>query len=675
MQHSFFKLLAVGIATMASLSTVVRADVLLDSTTLVGLPTVGQAAELPFTATAAEALTVTLTDFQQPAAFSTLQIAVTLGDTLVGSANVDATTHTATIAIPAATGNYVLHVVGTPDAAQTVGSFGACVTRNADPTPRTCVAADSFSGNIQTPSTASTPPSTGLNTNFTSTVAGTYTVTITDDVFPVALQSVSGGITSGSTPVNSTGFNFGANQVDLAAGGTYTLLLGALADANVQAGLYSVHITDPTGTSVFDRTLAVGTLSTSTIVNNPAAQTLNLTLTDLMYPAPFSNLAVAVTSGSTLLANLTTAGSLPAVVAPAGNLQIWQYTVASGTPGVYSLTLANAAGTSNLFSATKVVNPSAATPSDSYAFVVNLTSAGTYNLVVSDFQFPSALAAAPVATVAQNGAVLTQTNGAFTATAGYVVVLVTATPPASGSGIFGVTVATTGTTPQLLLDQTQSVGATFTAQPVAVTTAGSYDVTLADLGFPANFQSLAVVVSQGGQVLGKIFGGGTFSFTGTPGSYLLTFVDSPSPTAATAIVTAGYGLYSIHVASSAPTITFTSSVATVAANGSVTLTWTTENATACTASGSTAWSGTEATSGSATVAIPATVALTLTCTGTGGSASKSVNITATPAASTGHSGGGALDPALLAGLAVLLWGNRQTASRRRFARRVAVLSN
>ncbi len=629
-----------------------RADVLLDDTNLVGLASVAPPAELAFTTTEAQALNLTLTDFQQPAAFGTLQVAVTLGDTLVGSATVSATTHTATLAIPAAIGNYVLHVIGTPDTTQLVGSFGACVSLASDASGA-CIAADSFSGNIQTPSTASTLPTSSLNTNFTSTVAGTYTVTITDDVFPVALQSVSGGITSGSTPVNATGFALGTNTVTLAAGTNYTLLLGALADATVEAGLYSVAITDPTGAAVFARTLPVGTLQSATIVNNPAPQTLSLTLTDLMYPAALANIGVAVTSGSTLLAKLTASGANPAVVAPAGNLQIWQYDVSSGTPGVYSLMLTNATGSSSLFTTTQVVNPGASTASTSYAFVVALPAAGTYDVAVTDFQFPSALAATPTAVVAQNGAVLTQSSGgAFTASAGNVVVLVNAAAPTSGSGIFGVTVQTSGATPTLLLDQTQSVGATFTTQSATVTTAGSYDVTLADLGFPANFASLAVLVSQGNQVLGKIFGGGTFTFSATAGTYVLTFVDTPSATAANATSTPGYGLYSVHVASSAPTVTFTSSAASVTAGQSVTLTWSTTNATACTASGSTAWSGTEPTSGSASVVISATAALVLTCSGPGGSAAQTVNITATPAATSSH-GGGSLDMDVIAGLAGL----------------------
>jgi hypothetical protein len=59
--------------------------------------------------------------------------------------------------------------------------------------------------------------------------------------------------------------------------------------------------------------------------------------------------------------------------------------------------------------------------------------------------------------------------------------------------------------------------------------------------------------------------------------------------------------------------------------GSSTLTWTSTNATGCTASG--AWSGSVATSGSQVVSPAATSTYTLTCTGSGGSAAQSATVT------------------------------------------------
>src|SRR6201999_2454259 len=123
----------------AGLAGIASADTLLNQTNVVGLQTLAAPSQHAFTDSAAEALRVTVRDFQTPAAFESLQIAVTLGDTLVSSATLDAASHSAAVSLPAAAGNYTVYVVGTPDSVQEFGSFGVCVTRDADPTPRTCV--------------------------------------------------------------------------------------------------------------------------------------------------------------------------------------------------------------------------------------------------------------------------------------------------------------------------------------------------------------------------------------------------------------------------------------------------------------------------------------------------------------------------------------------------------
>lgn len=75
-----------------------------------------------------------------------------------------------------------------------------------------------------------------------------------------------------------------------------------------------------------------------------------------------------------------------------------------------------------------------------------------------------------------------------------------------------------------------------------------------------------------------------------------------------------------------PTLSFNASPTSVAANGSATLTWSTTNATGCSASDG--WQGTKAPNGSAsTGALAATRGYTLTCTGSGGSATRSVTVT------------------------------------------------
>ena len=644
-----------------------QADVLLDQTNIIGIPSVAPPAEYSFTAATAQALTLTLTDLQTPAAFTSLQVAVTLGNALVGSATVDPSTHKATLSIPAASGSYSLDVIGTPNSAQGLGSFGVCVAPATSPS--SCVSAYSFSGNIQTPSTTSTTGTSTLNTNFTSTVAGTYTVTLTDDAFPLALQSASAGIFQGSTPID-VGIPAGTpTQVTLAADTNYQLLIAAVANATLQAGLYGIQITDPSGAAVFVRTIPVGTLQAATIVNNTVAQALTLSLTDYGYPAPLNLAEVAVTSGATERAVLAAPGTVANFTAPSGSLDVWKYDVAGAQPGVYGLNLSvyKAGGTgASLYSITQVVNPVSVTAT-SYAFIATIPSAGTYTLIVNDFEFPDELT--PTATVAQNGTVLTQapstpatgvqgTVTTFTAVQGSVVVVVNVTPPASGSGIFGVTVETSGASPQIVLDQTQAVGGVFSAQTINLGTSGGYTASLTDLGFPTTFTDLALVVSRGSQVQGKIFAGGTFQFTGVPGSqYVVTIIANPGAD--------NYGLYSAQIASAAPTVTFTSSATSVTAGAAVTLTWSSTNATSCTASGGTGWVGTEATSGTLAVAVSATETLGLTCTGPGGSATQSVTVTATAVSSGSGGGGGSLDWSLLALLgALVIVGPRGLGSRR-----------
>lgn len=85
----------------------------------------------------------------------------------------------------------------------------------------------------------------------------------------------------------------------------------------------------------------------------------------------------------------------------------------------------------------------------------------------------------------------------------------------------------------------------------------------------------------------------------------------------------------ISVTSPAPTVTISASPASVAYNGSSTLTWSSTNATACTASG--AWNVPTATSGSQVLnLLTATSNYTLTCSGAGGSVNQTVTITVAP---------------------------------------------
>jgi hypothetical protein len=87
--------------------------------------------------------------------------------------------------------------------------------------------------------------------------------------------------------------------------------------------------------------------------------------------------------------------------------------------------------------------------------------------------------------------------------------------------------------------------------------------------------------------------------------------------------------------SSAPMVTLTANRTSIVTGQSVALSWSTANATACSASS--AWSGTKATSGSESVTVDeaGTASYTLTCENTSGSAARTVTITAAAAVVSG----------------------------------------
>ena len=82
----------------------------------------------------------------------------------------------------------------------------------------------------------------------------------------------------------------------------------------------------------------------------------------------------------------------------------------------------------------------------------------------------------------------------------------------------------------------------------------------------------------------------------------------------------------VSVTAAAPTVTLSANPSTVKSGNTTTLSWTSTNATSCSASGG--WSGAKATSGSsATAALTANTTYSITCTGSGGSAVQSATVT------------------------------------------------
>ena len=109
---------------------------------------------------------------------------------------------------------------------------------------------------------------------------------------------------------------------------------------------------------------------------------------------------------------------------------------------------------------------------------------------------------------------------------------------------------------------------------------------------------------------------GTGALTGSK-SYTLACSGAGGTVSKTATVTV--------TAAPVPTVTLSASPASIDSGSSSTLTWSSTNASSCTASGG--WSGSKATSGTqGTGALTATTTYTLACTGAGGTANRSVTV-------------------------------------------------
>jgi hypothetical protein len=616
-------------------------DPLPAETRLVAAPGSPTTTQLSFNIPTAQDLVVTLTDLQIPAAMVSASVVIAQGAALAGTAQLASPATSATVSLPAATGDYTLFVFGQPNAGFSVGTYTVCVAPKASPS--NCIQSASLAGNITAQSTANDPTVSTFNSNLQVTTAGSYTFNFQDLQFPVALQTAPNlGLFQGSTPIQ---LGIVAGSAISLSPGTYTLLAIAQADQTIKSGLFGITIVGPGSASLLNTSVPVGLTNSSPPFLNANAQSVTLTVIDYGFPGPLASASALVTAGGSALGNASAAGGAMSFPAPAGDLQLWTYAAVGATPGTFS---ADVSGTADLYTTAQGVQPAGS--AYAYAFVSPpLTAAGAYQATAADLQFPSQLGGLSFA-VAQNGAIVQQSATAtsinFNATAGTVILLAGAQTPSSGStsgnGLFDVNLQTTGASAQLVYDKTQVVSSTpalFDAQTINLGTSASFDASLTDLQFPAAFSNLALVVSRGSQILGKIYGGGVFSFPGSTGSYQLTFVATPA-------ANQQVGLYGVSMVFSVPVVNLTSSVASAVADSTVTLNWTSSNASSCTASGGN-WTGSKtASSGSEAVILSATTTYTLTCTGTGGVNAQSVTVPATPKQASGG-GGGALDMAFL----------------------------
>lgn len=630
--------LCFGLAVLAAAAAPVRAQTLLSEVHTIAAPTTAVPVEETFSVTTAGSYTIILTDLgaelTPPAPLTSVKLAVTnSSNALVGSVLVGQGTLTLA-ALPKDT--YQIHVVGMPG--NTPGSGPIAI--QVDGPGSTQIAA--FEETLTLPSQALPNGEAVLDSSFSVDSTGSYTLTLTDLQLPQPLSTLSLLLIAqgGGAPVTTLSAA-GTATVTLSTGVTYDLFAVGAATGSAQAGLFSAVITPSGGGAVvFGRAVPVGNTS---LVGSPAlaAGSATLTLADLKYPAPLLQLESVATLSGQAVTQLAAAGS-SAFTASSGTYSVFAYAgAATQAPGAGSYALQLVQGSRTALS----VGRAALAPGSSesvYAFDTNIATAGSYSLSLTDFQIPAALSTLRLGVV-QGGALAgtplsAAGSSGVTAVSGPLSIFVIANAPAAG-GLFGIDLspASGGTS---VFETTQAVGTLFSVQQVVISDAGSYAVTASDLGFPAPFANFDTIVTQGTTLVGSVYGGGTFNFSATPGTYYLNFVAQPSGSDA-----AGTYALTVAVAPPPPVVTLSVDNPQVSSGSTVDLTWSSQNATSCAASGG--WSGTQAVSGTATSApLTSNTTFTLTCTGTGGSTSKSVMVTVTAGSSGG--GGGMVDLELLA---------------------------
>jgi hypothetical protein len=523
-------------------------------------------------------------------------------------------------------------------------------------------------------SAASAPANPGesfLSDQFTVSTADTYTLTLTDQNFPAGLSTVvltvlnaaDGSTVTSSPPLpieTPAPVSFSA-QFTLQPG-TYDIFAAVLASSPTLAGLYSLQVTGSVAGVVYAKTEAVGALPAATaIAKLTAADTISLQLADAAYPAALNGLQGVVTEGAAVLQTIAAPGSYQ-IMATAGTPQLYVWaTVGAGGQGAYAAYASDSTGT-----LLDTAQPVLDSTHFGYAFTPSShIGADSYTLGLNEYaQLPAfaTLSAAVVQHAAKLAELAVQQGlGAvttFAAQAGTLTIVVFPTL-ASGANdsLFGVDLAS-ASTGTVVLNATQGVGALFSSSTFSIASSGNYLLQATDLQFPAALSNFYVILTSGQSVVAQILLGGQTTFTvNAPGSYVLNVLTEPGSGQ-------NYGQYGVNLSQPpAPTVKLSASPTSVASGATTTLTWSSTNATSCTASG--AWSGSLGTSGSQqSAALSAASTFDLSCTGAGGTASASAQVSIN---ANNSGGGGAIDARTLLALLLLAFGTcwRRTARARR----------
>lgn len=561
-------------------------------------------------------------------AFSALSVVISQGAKLVKHLALPNSLATTSSNVTLAAGQYKVQVLGVTTGASLYG---------VELTNVSVVSVWNDSGVVNAPPASNF---SNLQQVLPLTAGDSYTVTVTDRNFPVALSVLQSVITQGANPpvcsrLNIQGASASCSFVASAAGNQLIVLA---TEATNEAGLYSVKVTrNSDGGIAYEATLPLGNMPQPIAVTLPATDVYSLSSFDLQTPTPLSTFHLALVEGAEVTRQ--TGVGFTSFNGSSGAASLYVIaTPANDSSGLYSVRINR--GASVIHTSVNTVEDPSDTGVEGYVFNTTLP-AGSYVLQLRDFVFPQSFASLSL-NISQSGISKGARSGAgslnFTLIeAGEVNIAVLAKPATSStpgyipSGLFGISVTSSGgSTP--VLERTQGVGGAFSSNVITVSAPARYAVSATDFAAPQVLDQLQVAVTRGSQMVGSIYGGGTFTFDATAGDYTVNFIAK----AKSSVV---YGTYGALVVA-APTVTLSASPSSVTSGSTTTLTWSSTDASTCTASGP--WSGAQPVSGTFTSGgLQADATFMLTCTNAAGSTARSATVTvqAAPAAAKNKGGG------------------------------------
>lgn len=435
-------------------------------------------------------------------------------------------------------GDHTLHLIGVPTDTGRVGAAAVAVT-------------DSSGANVsEIAAVFELPPDepggpADYQRTFDVTTAGNYALTIEDFVVPQAFASFDHALIRlddfsvlDPEPAGS------AEVYRVTQTGTYQLTVVTTLEAGVERGLYGFNFSNTdSSTTVFSETREVGEWEDPLDVAIPADGDYEFALADFGFPVPLAALQSALVADGLLLLG---GGAVTEVfTASAGTALLYIEAEATSPPGAgsYGIRISDLSGAALLetVGAVEPDEPGGDPIVLDEEFAIG--EAGDYTLRLTDFQFPAAVAELSAALTSNSeivGVLPASGSVGFTAAPGnYRLFVFATTNQATDAGLVAALVErdSTGAT---VFERTTAVGALLGVDTVTIPSDGRYGFELTDQAFGANFEQLAIAVTQGATLLGQVLGGGTLPVDIVEGDYTINVIARPD-------ATDGYGTYSLRV--------------------------------------------------------------------------------------------------------------------------------